>query len=787
MQPDDDRTRTDVTLTEGTIVSHYRIIEKIGAGGMGEVYLAEDTELNRKVALKFLPLHLCLDSDCRARFTREAQASAKVDHPNIVSVFEVGEYNGRPFFSMQHVEGQSLKEVLAGKAQSLDRILEIGIQVCDGLQAAHEKGITHRDIKPSNILIDSYGRARIVDFGLASVMGSDHLTKTGSTLGTIGYMSPEQVRGDKVDHRTDLFSFGVALYEMITGHAPFKADSEAATLHAIMSTKPELLARFRREVPAELQTIVDKVLDKDVATRYQHADDLAADLKSIRKSGEATATNRALGKSTSPKRKWAYLIAGLAILAVALALTKVYFLKPAEEPLDSLAVLPLQNLSGDPEQEYFSDGMTEALITELQKIKSLRVISRTSVMRFKKTDEALPEIAKKLTVKAIVEGSVLRDGDKVRITVQLIQASPEKHLWASNFDRPMQNILSLQTDVAQAIALAVSAVVSPEENLGMLNRPPVDPLAYQAYLKGRFYWNKRRTDDLRRAIEHFGEAIKIDSNYALAYAGLAATYVILPEYSSLPPKECFPKAGTAATRALELDSTLSEARAVLGLTKYYQWDWVGAEQELKRAIELNPSYPSAHHWYSNLLRSLGRFDEALAEIRRAQELDPVSLIINVNVGITLYWMQRYDEAIDQLNKTLELDPSFPMTHGHLGCIYQLRGNYEAAIQEYQTEISAGDSSWLSNLGNAYALSGNRTGAQDMLNALLRSSGQGSIRSIEIAFVYYGLGDRGIAFEWLNRAYQGGDIGFINLKTDPTWNGLRSDPRFKELLRNVGLE
>jgi len=789
-QPDDDKTRTHVTLSNGTIVSHYRIIEKIGAGGMGEVYLAEDTKLDRKVALKFLPQHLCQNADCRARFTREAQATAKLSHPNIVTIHEVSDFNGRPFFAMEHVEGQTLKEVIAGEPLPLDRILEIGIQVCEGLQAAHEKGITHRDIKPSNILVDSHGRARIVDFGLASVMGSDHLTKTGSTLGTIGYMSPEQVRGDKVDHRTDLFSFGVVFYEMITGHAPFKADSEAATLNAITSTKPELLARFRREVPVELQTIVDKALDKDVATRYQHADEMAANLKSVRKSSDSTVTCQALNRYAQAKRKWAYLIAGLAILVVACVSIKIYVLKPAEEPLDSLAVLPLQNLSGDPEQEYFSDGMTEALITELQKIKSLRVISRTSVMRFKKTEESLPEIAKKLTVKAVVEGSVLRDGENVRITVQLIQVSPEKHLWASNFDRPMRNILALQGDVAQAIAKEVRAIVTREEQIQIENRKAVNPEAHEAYLKGRFYWNKRTGPDLQKAIEYFDQAIEKDASYALAYAGLASAYVILPQFVALPSKDMVPKAEAAARGALQLDPTLAESHAVLGCIKSdYEWDWPGAESEFRRAIELDPNYPTAHHWYSGLLCYLGRLDEALAEIKRAQELDPLSLIINTAAGDPLYNMRQYDKATSQFKQVLELDPDFMIAHCDLGLVYEAQDKFEEAITEYQEvrRLVGHGNLGLSDLGRVYALTGRRSEAVKILNELFESSKQGDRVSVDISQIYLGLGDKDKSFEWLEKAYQERSWGLLYLKTQPLWDSLRSDPRFAELLRKMKLE
>jgi serine/threonine protein kinase/Flp pilus assembly protein TadD len=791
MAPDDDKTRTHVPLTNGTMVSHYRIIEKIGAGGMGEVYLAEDTELNRRVALKFLPPHLCQDADCRARFKREAQASAKLDHPNIVAVHEVGEFQGRPFFSMQHVEGQTLKEVLSGKPLLIDRILEIGIQVCDGLQAAHEKGITHRDIKPSNILIDSHGRARIADFGLASVMGSDHLTKTGSTLGTIGYMSPEQVRGDKVDHRTDLFSFGVVLYEMITGHAPFKADSEAATLNAITNTKPELLARFRRVMPSELQTIVDKALNKDTVTRYQHADEMAADLKSVRKSSEPTATSRSLRIAASPRRKWAYLIAGLAVIVVMFILIKAYVFKPAGDPLDSLAILPLQNLSGDPAQDYFSDGMTEALITELQKIRSLRVISRTSVMRFKKSSEALPDIAKKLAVKAVVEGSVMRDGENVRITVQLIQVSPEKHLWASNFDRPMRNILSLQSDVARAIAQEIRVIITPVEKKKMASSRLVNREAQEAYLKGRFYWNKRTAPDLERAIEYFNLAIEKEPTYALAHAGLASAYIVLPSYSARSLKEVVLKAKAAARSALQFDTTLAEAYAVLGSIKAdYEWDWVGAESEFQRAIELDPSSPTAHLWYHELLAYLGRLDESLAEINRAQELDPLSPVIGVNVGDALCTMGKYSEAINQFRQVLELDSGFVPAHNLLGNVYEVQGEFDEAIREYEkVRELEGKTPFFApgSLGRVFARAGRRGDAQKILDSLLESHARGGRETSAIASIYLGFGDKDKTFEWLEKAYQERDIGLQYLKVEPWWESLRSDPRFTMLLRKMKLE
>ncbi len=783
---DDDKTQRIAVLDRGTYVSHYAIISRIGAGGMGEVYLAEDTELNRKVALKFLSPHLCQDADCKARFKREAQAAAKLDHPNIVTVHEVGEFQERPFFAMQHIEGRSLREYAHAQELTIPQILEIGIQIAEGLQAAHEKGVTHRDIKPANVLIDSHGRVRILDFGLASVAGVDHLTKTGSTLGTIGYMSPEQVRGEHVDHRTDIFSLGVVLYELITGRQPFKGDNDTATSRNIIDHEPEPLARYKTGVDAELQRIIQKALQKDRTLRYQHGDEISADLKSVRNTGGTSASTRAPSRSTLLKGKWTYLIATLAILAIAFVLLKTYVLRPGDEPLDSLAVLPLQNLSSDPDQEYFSDGMTEALITELQKIRSLRVISRTSVMRFKKSNESLSEIAKKLTVKAIVEGSVLREGDNVRITIQLIQVSPEKHLWASNFDRPMSGILAMQSDVAKAIAQEVNSVVSPEEYRRLRQTSPVNPEAYQAYLKGRYYWNKRQADAMQRAIAYFSEAINIDSSYAPAYTGLAATYALLPEYAYLPPGECYVRADSVALIALRLDPSIAEAHAVMGVTKYYQWQWNDAMAELEQAIALNPRYPTAHHWYSNLLRSLGRLNEALVEIKLAQELDPLSLVINVNVGITLFWLRRDAEAVEQFRKTLELDPDYPVVHSFLGNIYEAQGKLGDAITEYVLEAAKPGSGYFekADLGRAYARVGKTQEAQQILNELLHEAQDKPFIAASIATVYDGLRDTVKTWEWVEKAAQQ-RWGFLNVLVDPMCNGYRQHPRYKELLKKMG--
>jgi TolB-like protein/tetratricopeptide (TPR) repeat protein len=591
------------------------------------------------------------------------------------------------------------------------------------------------------------------------------------------YMSPEQAQGREADERSDIFSFGVVLYEMVTGRLPFTGDNEAALVYAVVNATPEPMARYKAGVPEGLEWVVEKALAKNRDERYQHADEMIADLKSARRRLEAEGAEGGGTVRVRSKRIWLYLSAGLALAVALLILGRVYIFGPSREPIDSLAVLPLVNLSGDPDQEYFSDGMTDALITELQKIRSLRVISRTSVMRFKKTEESLPEIAKALNVKAVVEGSVMREKNVIRINVQLIQASPEKHLWADSFDRDMNG--------ARAIAQEVRVIVTPDEQKELASSRPVDPEAHEAYLKGRFYWNKRTGPDLQKAIGYFNDAIEKDSSYAQAYAGLASAYGVLPEYAYLPPSETVPKAEAAARKALQLDASLAEAHAVLGGIAS---DWASAESEYKRAIALDPSYATAHHWYSLNLRRHGRPDEALAEIRRAQELDPLSLIISENVGVTLSWMKRYDEALDQFKKMIELDPNFPWPYGDMAIVHAMQGRLDQAIAEYQKEISivGRDPSEISALGYLYALAWKKREAVSILDELLKFDREGYRVSVYVAMVHYGLGDTNRAFEWLERAYQEQDGALLDVGVSPLWAGLHSDPRFTALLRKMGL-
>jgi serine/threonine protein kinase/tetratricopeptide (TPR) repeat protein len=658
----DDLTRTHIQIVAGTVIRPYRIVEKIGAGGMGEVYLAEDTKLDRKVALKFLPLHLCQDPECRARFTREAQASAKLDHPNIVAVHEVGEFQGRPFFSMQHVEGQTLKEVLSGKPLLIDRILEIGIQVCEGLQAAHDKGITHRDIKPSNILIDSHGRARIADFGLASVMGSDHLTKTGSTLGTIGYMSPEQVRGDKVDHRTDLFSFGVVLYEMITGHAPFKADSEAATLHAITNTKPELLARFKREMPVTLQAMIDKVLDKNVATRYQHADELSADLRRLTPAGV---------KQQTPRRDlWnRYVVmAAVAVILIVVGYWGVtrFSTEKGQKPETTrkmLAVLPFENL-GLPEDEYFADGMTEEITTSLASLSGLGVISRTSSMQYKNTEKSLKLIGKELNVDYVLEGTIRWEKtgseSRVRISPQLIRVSDDSHIWANRFDAVLTDVFQVQSTIAHQVATALDVTLLQSEQEILSRKLDVDSRAYDYYLRGKQYFSITRFQqrEWRLAEKMHLKAIDLAPDFAQAYAELGALYTEMYWNQSDPSPQRLVSGKKMIDIAVRLAPNNVETHEALGWYYYHGLrDFERALGEFSKVLELQPSNTPALSSTAWVQRRQGKWQEAIAGLELVDKLDPRDPWYKYELGITYQYCRRFMDAIAQYDPAIDMQPN----------------------------------------------------------------------------------------------------------------------------------
>jgi serine/threonine-protein kinase len=747
------------------VISHYKILKKIGSGGMGEVYLAEDSKLRRKVALKFLPSEYASQLDLKTRFMREAQAAAALNHPNVVTVYEVAEHEDRLYIAMEYVEGESLKDLIAGKELSTGEVLDVALQISGGLAAAHQAGIVHRDIKPQNILMGKDGRVRICDFGLAKAKRDVTLTQAGSTLGTIAYMSPEQAQGKETDHRSDIFSFGVVLYQMITGRLPFKGEHEVAVINSIVNDTPEPLARYKSDVPEGLQRIVAKAMEKNRDMRCQHADDLGADLRKLKTELE-------------------------------MGVTKT--LESATKPTPSIAVLPFTNLSADKEQEYFCDGMAEEIINALTHVESLRVVARTSAFSFRGKEGDIREIGNKLNVKTVLEGSVRKAGNRVRITAQLVNVADGYHLWSEKYDRDIgelccpEDLFAIQDEISLAVVDKLKLKLLGEEKARLIKRHTEDLDAYNLYLKGRYFWNKRTEEGLKKGIEYFEQANEKDPGYALAHAGLADSYSLLCCYHILPPKESIPRAKAAATRAMEVDDALSEACESLAHVRIlYDWNWLDAEREFKRAIEVNPGYATAHQRYSLLLTVMGQMDEAIAEIKRAQELDPLSLIINTDVGLIFYIARQYDQAIEQCRNVIEMDPNFGVAHFALGLAYEQKGVHDEAISELQKAITAsgGITVMTGALGHTYAVSDKKDKAQKILDELKKLSKRRYVSPYSIATIYIGLGEKDQAFEWLQKAYDDRSVWLIHLhvKVDPRLDSLRSDPRFTELLKKMGLE
>jgi serine/threonine-protein kinase len=777
-------------LQKGSLIAgRYRMLEELGRGGMGVVYRAEDTKLKRTVALKFLPPELTHISEVKERFTREAQAAAALDHPNICTVYEFDEAEGKAFISMAYIEGRSLKKKIGSGLLKLDEALRIAIQIAEGLRGAHKKGVVHRDIKSANIMVTDDGQAKIMDFGLARMTEGTLITKDGTTMGTIAYMSPEQARGEEIDHRTDIWSLGVVLYEMFSGQLPFKGERDQSVVYSILNEKPRPVTDLRSELPAAIGQVVSKALEKNPNERYQHVEELRDDLKSISAGIVPEEIKARLRKAKLHKRKRAILYTGAAGLVILMALLALTLLTGRAEAIESIAVLPLENLTGDVEKEYFADGVTDELIGQLGQISGLRrVISRTSIMKYKDTNKSLTEIARELNVGALVEGSVLKVGDTVRIRVQLIGALPEEqNLWGRTYEQPMTEVLAMYNDVARAIANEVQIKLSPNEETRFASARQVDPQAYEAYLKGMSHLYKLTPPELDAALYYFEQALEADPNYALGYAGIAFVWTGRQQMGLVIPSEATPKAKDAVLKALALDSTLAEVHYTLAAIKTWNdWDWDGGEQAFKRALELKPNYPDALAYYSNLLCYMGRLDEALAMAERAVQLDPLNSIILTISGVTLEYQRRYDDAIERMQNALRTSPNDPVAYNGLWETYYMKGMYEESLKSAKAFFTGlGFAELAEVMAQGYeenGYSGAMTSAAETMEAF---SKQTYISPYSIAMVYALAGDKEKTIEWLERGYEIKDpmMPYVSIFT---FDLLDDDPRYQELLRRMNL-
>jgi serine/threonine protein kinase/tetratricopeptide (TPR) repeat protein len=779
-----------MSLPAATRLGPYEILAPIGAGGMGEVYSARDTRLDRDVAIKVLPEHLAQSPLALARFERESKAVAALSHPNILALYDVGAEQGISFAVMELLEGETLRRRLEKEAMPWQKAVAIAVAVADGLAAAHTKGIIHRDLKPANIFLTSDGRVKILDFGLARVKPpvspQDQScipteTEAGTVMGTAGYMSPEQVRGERADVPSDIFSFGCVLYEMLAHRRAFARETAAQTMAAILEVEPPDLAGSREQIPAELERVVTHCLEKNPQQRFQSAHDLAFALRAVQDLSSAAALP---GK---PKRLRPVWMASA--LAVVLAGTSVYWVNRPEQAIDSLAILPFANVGADPNKEYLSDGITENLINSLSQLPTLRVTARSLAFRYKGPQFDPQKAGRDLHVRAVLTGRVMERDGSLNIQAELMNVKDGAQLWGGQYSQSFSGILALQEEIARAVSGKLHLKPTAEHQKRLAKRSTENTEAYQLYLKGRYYWNRRTEQTIKRAVEYFQQAIDKDPGYALAYAGLADCYAIYNSYQVELPRESAPKAKAAATKALEIDNTLAEAHASLGMVRMsYEWDWAGAEREFQRAIEVDPNYATAHHWYAICLSTNGRSEQAIASLKRAQQIDPLSLIISADLGLELHFARRYDEAIEQVQKALEMDPNFATGHRHLGMAYEQKAMYTESIAEFQKalDVLRGNPFVMGSMGHAYAVSGNRGKARLALSDVLQLSKRRYVSPFAAALIYTGLGDKERALEWLEKALDDRSLDMIFLKVDPRFDRLHAEPQFANLLRRMRL-